>query len=89
MSDDAPRSPSARGPAWQRAIDFGVDVSLLEENLRLTPEQRLAHLLAMQRRFDAIHGTARARPPEGSTHAPAVERPGVRVSRTRPRSSPC
>ena len=40
--------------AWQRAIDFGIDVSLLEENLRLTPEERLAQLVAMQRLFDAL-----------------------------------
>ena len=39
-------------------------MSLLEENLRLTPEQRLANLVAMQRLFDAIHGTVPTRPPE-------------------------
>jgi hypothetical protein len=42
------------GKAWQAAIDFGIDVSLLEENLRLTPEERLAQLVAIQRLFDAL-----------------------------------
>jgi hypothetical protein len=40
--------------AWQRAIDFGIDVTLLEENLRLTPDERLQQLVAMQRLFDAV-----------------------------------
>jgi hypothetical protein len=70
MSVEAPRT---HGPAWQRAIDFGVDVSLLEENLRLTPEQRLANLVAMQRLFDAIHGTVPTRPPEAFPGAKPAE----------------
>lgn len=32
---------------WQAAIDFGIDVTLLEENLRRTPAERL--------RLDAIN----------------------------------
>jgi hypothetical protein len=27
--------------AAERAVDFGIDLSLIEENLRLTPEQRI------------------------------------------------
>ena len=30
-----------RGPAWEAAIEAGVDVSLLEENFHKTPQQRL------------------------------------------------
>lgn len=43
-----------RRTAWQAAIDYGIDVSLLEENLKLTPDERLAHLVAMQRFYDAV-----------------------------------
>jgi len=42
------------GTAWQAAIDYGIDVSLLEENLRLTPDERLDQLVAMQRLYDAV-----------------------------------
>lgn len=49
---DAP--PERPANAWQRAIDFGIDVSLLEENLRLTPDERLQQLMAMQRLFDMV-----------------------------------
>jgi hypothetical protein len=45
---DAPDS------AWQRAIDYGIDVSLLSDNLRLTPDERLQQLVAMQRLLDAV-----------------------------------
>jgi hypothetical protein len=32
------------GPDWERAIEFGVDVTLLLENLELTPRERLRRL---------------------------------------------
>lgn len=32
------------GPDWDAAIDFGIDVSLLLENLERTPAQRLERL---------------------------------------------
>lgn len=32
------------GPDWWAAIEFGIDVSLLIENLLLTPAQRLERL---------------------------------------------
>jgi hypothetical protein len=32
------------GPDWDRAIDFGIDVTLLLENLELTPAERLRRL---------------------------------------------
>jgi hypothetical protein len=37
------KSPSY-GPDWDAAIAYGIDVSLLLENLALTPAQRLARL---------------------------------------------
>lgn len=36
------------GPAWQMARAYGIDVSLLEDNLRLTPLERIrAHAHAL------------------------------------------
>ncbi|MCX4247843.1 hypothetical protein [Paraliomyxa miuraensis] len=35
------------GPAWQAAIDAGIDVTLTERNLALTPDERLMQLDAM------------------------------------------
>lgn len=32
------------GPNWDAAIEYGVDVSLLAENLSLTPAERLRRL---------------------------------------------
>ncbi|PRQ03139.1 hypothetical protein [Enhygromyxa salina] len=37
------------GSAWQQAIDFGIDVTLLDANLARTPAQRLQELVAMNR----------------------------------------
>jgi hypothetical protein len=34
--------PPDAGPAWRAAMDYGFDMSLVEESLKLTPEQRLA-----------------------------------------------
>lgn len=33
--------PSDAGPAWRAAVDYGFDMSLVEDALQLTPEQRL------------------------------------------------
>jgi len=33
--------PPDAGPAWRAACDSGLDMSLLEHTLRLTPAQRL------------------------------------------------
>ena len=33
--------PPDAGPAWRAAMESGFDMSLLEESLHLTPEQRL------------------------------------------------
>jgi hypothetical protein len=45
-------------PDWVRALEMGIDVRLLEHNLRLTPEQRISQLEEMQRLFAAVHGRA-------------------------------
>jgi hypothetical protein len=47
------------GPDWEVAIDFGIDVSLLLENLALTPGERLERLQQVAQ-FHAL--LRRARP---------------------------
>ena len=34
--------PPDAGPAWRAAYEAGVDMSLIEDALKLTPEERLA-----------------------------------------------
>lgn len=34
--------PPDAGPAWRAAVKAGIDMSLIEYSLKLTPEQRLA-----------------------------------------------
>lgn len=46
MEPDRTHSESS---AWQAAIDFGVDVTLLAANLERTPAERLRELVAMNR----------------------------------------
>jgi len=42
MSEKKPYvCPPDAGPAWRAAYEAGLDMAALEENLRLTPEQRL------------------------------------------------
>jgi len=41
--DDAAKARSA----WQEACAFGIDVTLLEANLRRTPAERIRELVAM------------------------------------------
>jgi hypothetical protein len=33
--------PPDAGPAWRAAAEYGFDMSLVEDALRMTPEQRL------------------------------------------------
>jgi hypothetical protein len=44
------------GPAWRAAVDAGIDVTLTERNLALTPEERLMQLDAM---LQLIHDARR------------------------------
>ncbi len=40
--------PPGAGPAWRAACEYGFDMSLVEEALRMTPEERLeAHQKAL------------------------------------------
>jgi hypothetical protein len=55
--------PPDAGPAWRAAMEAGIDMSLIESSLKLTPEQRLAEhqqvidfLLEVQEAGQA-HGT--------------------------------
>jgi hypothetical protein len=43
------RREQDESPAIRAAIEFGVDISLLESNLALTPAQRIQELVAMNR----------------------------------------
>jgi len=43
--------PPDAGPAWRAAMKYGFDMSLIEDALRLTPEQRLEQ---HQRALDMI-----------------------------------
>ncbi len=42
------------GPDWEAAIDFGIDVSLLLENLERTPAQRLERLQKLVEFHEAL-----------------------------------
>jgi hypothetical protein len=55
------------GPAWDAAIDFGIDISLLEESLALTFEERL---LALERMLALYPAEPRAEEVPGGV-APA------------------
>lgn len=44
----------SHGPDWDAAIEAGVDVSLLEENLQLTPTERLEQLQRMTELYEAL-----------------------------------
>lgn len=48
-----------RGSKTEAARQYGVDLSLLIEQLRLTPEERLRKLQAMGTAFEQMRGIAR------------------------------
>jgi hypothetical protein len=54
------------GPGWRAAIDMGIDVGQLDQNLSLTPTERLLQLDEMNRTYELIFGKAQA----GHTGAP-------------------
>jgi hypothetical protein len=43
-TEDAGRSLPSYGPAWDAAIAAGIDVTMLEQNLQLTPAERIQQL---------------------------------------------
>ena len=48
------RSQPSYGPDWDAAIEFGVDISLIEHALSLTFEERFQESLAMTRLAHAL-----------------------------------
>jgi hypothetical protein len=52
-TEDACRTLPSFGPAWDAAIAYGIDVTLLERNLELTPSERLLQLDDMLQLFFA------------------------------------
>lgn len=58
MEETAPGSGTASTSAVERARAFGIDVSLLVENLRLTPEERLSRAEAAARSLAALQTEA-------------------------------
>ena len=50
------------GSALKAARDFGIDLSLLAERLRLSPEERLRDLQRFMCALEQIRGIARKKP---------------------------
>jgi hypothetical protein len=55
--------PPDAGPAWRAACEYGFDMSLVEDALSKTPEQRLEE---HQRALDAILALNNGRHPNGT-----------------------
>jgi hypothetical protein len=51
---EAARGLRSSGASWDAAIEFGVDVTLLIDNLRTSPQERLAQAAEHQRFADAV-----------------------------------
>jgi hypothetical protein len=52
------RTQPSYGPDWDFAIEFGIDISLIESNLKLSFEERLIQLESMQKMYEALAGRA-------------------------------
>lgn len=63
MREQLKEAYPSHGPDWDAAIEAGVDVSLLEENLQLTPTERLEQLQRMTELYEAL------RPKDASSDA--------------------
>lgn len=48
------------GPAWDRALEMGIDPAQLLHNLSLTVTERLLQLDEMTRLYERLHGAALA-----------------------------
>jgi len=48
------RKHTTKKSAIERAKEWGIDLSLLEENLRLTPTERLEKMISFQRFVERI-----------------------------------
>ena len=53
MDESRSRRPSY-GPEWDAAVEFGIDVSLIESNAELTPAERIQELVTMNRLHEGI-----------------------------------
>lgn len=51
--------PPDAGPAWRAACEYGFDMSLVENALRMTPEERLEQ---HQRALDTVLALMEAKP---------------------------
>ena len=51
---DVARGLPSSGPAWDAAIEFGLDVTLLMHNLSLSPVERLRQAAQHLRFIDAV-----------------------------------
>jgi hypothetical protein len=47
------------GPSWDAAVKMGIDVSLLLENLELTPAARLERLEQLLNEIDALRSSVK------------------------------
>lgn len=57
MDASPPAAKPARvsyGPDWDAAIAYGIDVTLLERNLALTPTERLLQLQQMTELYELL-----------------------------------
>jgi hypothetical protein len=52
--------PPDAGPAWRAAFEAGEDMSQIEDNLALTPEQRIQQLQYSVNSLLAIYGKGSA-----------------------------
>ena len=48
-TQDAARTLPSYGPGWDAAIEAGVDVTMIEANLRLSPAERIAQMMEATR----------------------------------------
>ena len=55
--------PPDAGPAWRAACDYGFDMSLVEDAMRMTPEQRVEQ---HQRALDMVLAVMSASPAYGA-----------------------
>ena len=66
---DAVMTPSWKGPAWLAAEEQGLDMSLVEENLKLTPAERI-HFQCQLLKLDESLRQAMEAARDRSTSAP-------------------
>jgi hypothetical protein len=61
-TEDAGRSLPSYGPAWDAAIEAGIDVTMIEHNLRLRPAERLAQMERANRFLAEVQARTVAEP---------------------------